>query len=109
MNLEKKWNFCIFFRNAPSSTINYMWGGCEKNKRTSYQQFTNHNNIYVLENIENLSMGRPFDRYWSHEWNGFFDAAPGTYSSEQIPNSKSPNPNFSFHKILLFVFICSKA
>ena len=66
-----------------------MWAGCEKNKRTSYQQFTNHNNIYVLENIENLSMGRSFDRYWSHEWNGYFDTAPGTYSSEQTPNFKS--------------------
>ena len=81
-----------------------MWAGCEKNKRTSYQQFTNHNNIYVLENIENLSMGRSFDRYWSHEWNGYFDTAPGTYSSEQTPNFKSPNSDF-FSRNLLFALI----
>ena len=53
-----------------------MWGGCEKSRTTSYQQFTNHNNIYILENIDNLNMGRPYDRYWSYEWNDYFDTPP---------------------------------
>ena len=79
-----------------------MWAGCEKNKRTSYQQFTNHNNIYVLENIENLSMGRSFDRYWSNEWNGYFDTAPGIYSSDHTPNSRFTNPNFFPRNLPLF-------
>jgi hypothetical protein len=79
-----------------------MWAGCEKSKRTSYQQFTNHNNIYVLENIENLSMGRSFDRYWSNEWNGYFDTAPGIYSSDHTPNSRFTNPNFVPQNLPLF-------
>ena len=53
-----------------------MWGGCEKSRTTSYKQFSNHNNIYIIENIENLSMGRPYDRYWSFEYDGYFDSPP---------------------------------
>ena len=105
---SRKKTSLYFFRNTPSSTTNYMWGGCEKSRRTSYQQFTNHNNIYVLENIENLSMGRPFDRYWSHEWNEFFDSAPGTYSSEETTNSKSPNSNFSSTKFAVCFYLLKR-
>ena len=71
-----------------------MWGGCEKNSKTSIQQFTNHNNIYILENIDNLNMGRPFDRYWSHEWNDYFDSAPefwqNVYWSQDPSIKKQP-------------------
>ena len=81
-----------------------MWGGCEKSRTTSYQQFSNHNNIYIIENIENLSMGRPYDRYWSFEYDGYFDSPPEFWkniywSQARITCFLFP-PNIFFSRIL---------
>ena len=53
-----------------------MWAGCEKGAVTIYQQYSNHHNIYLLDNIDNLNMARPWDRYWINEWNDYFDQPP---------------------------------
>ena len=66
----------VIHRNNTYNTANYMWGGCMKTLTDSYQQFVNHHNVYLLENIDNLSMWRPFDRYWNHSWDNHLDQAP---------------------------------
>ena len=53
-----------------------MWGGCESSKNLSYQQYTNENNIYLLENVEELSMWKKWDRYWIHHNGNHSDQAP---------------------------------
>ena len=42
----------------------------------SYQQYTNHHNIYLMDNVHNFNMARPFDRFWIHDWENYFDQAP---------------------------------
>ena len=55
------------FRNVTSTTTNYMWGGCQRNVIDRYQDYNNEQNIYLLDNVENLSMWRYYDRFWSHK------------------------------------------
>ena len=53
-----------------------MWGGCQWNVKDRYQQYTNENNIYLLENVEELSMWRRYDRFWNHYYDNHWDQAP---------------------------------
>ena len=53
-----------------------MWGGCEKTKDRSYQQYTNENNIYLLENVDDLYMWKNSDRFWNHHNDKNWDKAP---------------------------------
>ena len=53
-----------------------MWGGCQWNVKDRYQQYTNENNIYLLENVEELSMWRHYDRFWNHYYDNHWDQAP---------------------------------
>ena len=69
-------NIDILFRNSSSGNTNYMWGGCQFNVKDRYQQYSNENNIYVLENVEELSMWRKYDRFWSHYYDNHWDQAP---------------------------------
>ena len=69
-------NIDILFRNSSSGNTNYMWGGCQFNVKDRYQQYSNENNIYVLENVEELSMWRKYDRFWSHYYDNHWDQPP---------------------------------
>ena len=69
-------NIDILFRNSTSGNTNYMWGGCQWNVKDRYQQYTNENNIYLLENVEQLSMWRKYDRFWNHYYDNHWDQAP---------------------------------
>ena len=53
-----------------------MWGGCQKNVVDRYQDYNNENNIYLLDNVDNLSMGRHYDRFYSHFHDNHWDEAP---------------------------------
>ena len=64
------------FRNVTSTSTNYMWGGCQRNVIDRYQDYNNEQNIYLLDNVENLSMWRYYDRFWSHKHDNHWDEAP---------------------------------
>ena len=67
----------IIYRNEapPSGAANTMWSGCEKDSK-GVQKFHNHHNIYYLENVDNLKMGRGHDRYYAKRIDGFTDEKP---------------------------------
>ena len=39
-----------------------MWSGCERSSG-GWQKYTNENNIYLLDNVDNLKAGRSWDRF----------------------------------------------
>ena len=74
-----------------------MWGGCQHNVIDRYQEYTNEKNIYLLDNVDNLSMGRYYDRFWNHFYDNHWDQAPefkenvywGNTKPETFPGDKT--------------------
>ena len=68
-NLQGKDNLSknnIVHRNSKSidQPAQYFFGGCQKNHMDRPQSYTNSHNIYLLDDAEDFTFGRRWDRYY---------------------------------------------
>ena len=76
-----------------TSTLEAMYGGCNKYAETRPQEYENYHNIYLLENLNDFAFGRPKDRYYEQppnfHHNIYWSTIPGDEELEKFPDNQN--------------------
>jgi len=76
-----------------TKSFQHMWGGCEGSHRDRLQSYHNTRNIYLLDNVKDFSMGRPWDQYHSQapvfQNNMYWSPEDGSMENPMFPEHQN--------------------
>lgn len=76
-----------------TSNLDWMFGGCGKSDDTRPQEYENAHNIYLMENLDDFSFGRPYDRYYElppdFHHNIYWSMIPGDEELAKFPDNQN--------------------
>ena len=77
-----------------TSTLEFMFGGCGKSDvDTRPQEYENTRNIYLLENLDDFTFGRSYDRYYElppdFHHNIYWSTIPGDEELQKFPGNQN--------------------